>query len=208
MYKKTFKKYFDFFVSLTSLIIISPLVLIIAFYLWFVNKGNPFFIQDRAGKNGKVFKIIKFRTMNNDKDTFGNLLSDDKRLTKVGMFIRKTSLDELPQLFNVLIGNMSLIGPRPLLPEYLPFYSETQMKRHEVKPGITGLAQVNGRNSISWDEKFLLDITYVDTVSFSLDMKIIIKTFLKIFVTNEVSAQGHATMPRFDELMRLKKTNI
>lgn len=205
MYRYIIKDYFDFFISLLALIITSPMLVIMTFCLLIVNKGNPFFLQDRIGKNCKVFKIFKFKTMNNKRDKQGNLLPDAVRLTKIGSFIRKTSMDEIPQLFNVIVGDMSLIGPRPLLPEYLPFYTETQMKRHEVKPGITGLAQVNGRNSISWDEKFELDVKYVNTISFALDIKIIVKTIKKIFVAKEISAQGHATMPRFDELSRFKQ---
>ena len=157
MYKNIVKNYFDFFLSFFGLIVVSPVMAVMTICLLIVNKGNPFFFQDRVGKNCKVFKIIKFKTMNNEKDKQGNLLSDEIRLTKIGSFVRKTSMDEVPQLLNVLVGDMSLIGPRPLLPEYLPFYTETQMIRHEVKPGITGLAQVNGRNSISWDEKFEFD---------------------------------------------------
>lgn len=205
MYKNIGKKYFDFIISLLVIIVISPLIGIMAVCLLIVNKGNPFFFQNRVGENCKIFKIIKFRTMNNEKDKQGNLLPDEIRLTKIGLFIRKTSMDEVPQLFNIIAGDMSLIGPRPLLPEYLPFYTETQMIRHKVKPGITGLAQVNGRNSISWDEKFELDVKYVNELSFALDIRIIIKTIEKIFVANEISAQGHATMPRFDELSRFKQ---
>lgn len=205
MYKNIGKNYLDFFVAFVGLIIMSPIIIIMTVCLLIVNKGNPLFFQNRVGKNCKVFKIIKFKTMNNEKDKQGNLLPDEIRLTRIGSFIRKTSMDEVPQLFNVLVGDMSLIGPRPLLPEYLPFYTETQIKRHEVKPGITGLAQVNGRNSIPWDEKFELDVKYVNTLSFVSDIKIVIKTIKKIFVANEISAQGHATMPRFDELSRFKQ---
>ncbi|MCB5981794.1 sugar transferase, partial [Flavobacterium psychrophilum] len=171
MYKLFIKQIIDFLVSLVAVVILTPLLLIITIGLFFANNGKPFFFQLRPGKNGKIFKIIKFKTMNEAKDAQGNLLSDAERLTPIGKFVRKTSLDEIPQLLNVLNGDMSLIGPRPLLPQYLHLYNNFQNRRHEVKPGITGWAQVNGRNAISWDKKFELDVWYVDHISFSLDFK-------------------------------------
>lgn len=200
MYKKIVKPFFDFFAAFFGLILLLPIVLIVVVFLYFANNGKPFFYQLRPGLNGKIFKIVKFKTMNDKKDEFGNLLSDEKRLTKIGNFVRKSSLDEVPQLLNVLKGNMSIVGPRPLLPEYLAFYSNVQNRRHEVKSGITGWAQVNGRNAISWDKKFEFDVWYVDNISFLLDVKIVFLTIKKIFKSNEITADGHATMPRFDEL--------
>nr|WP_294776171.1 sugar transferase [uncultured Flavobacterium sp.] len=204
MYKNIFKIVLDFTVALIGLVLLFPIFLLVTLLLWLANNGKPFFIQERPGKNGKVFKIIKFKTMNDAKDKDGHLLPDEKRLTVIGKFVRKTSLDEIPQLLNVLMGDMSLIGPRPLLPSYLEYYTPFQNRRHEVKPGITGWAQVNGRNAISWDQKFELDVWYVDHISLLLDLRIMIKTFQKIINTNEISAEGHATMPRFDDLQRNK----
>ncbi|QRE23036.1 sugar transferase, partial [Flavobacterium psychrophilum] len=180
MYKLFIKQIIDFLVSLVAVVILTPLLLIITIGLFFANNGKPFFFQLRPGKNGKIFKIIKFKTMNEAKDAQGNLLSDAERLTPIGKFVRKTSLDEIPQLLNVLNGDMSLIGPRPLLPQYLHLYNNFQNRRHEVKPGITGWAQVNGRNAISWDKKFELDVWYVDHISFSLDFKILYLTIIKV----------------------------
>ncbi|MBO4962395.1 MAG: sugar transferase, partial [Clostridia bacterium] len=162
-----------------------------------VMKGNPFFTQDRPGKNGKIFKLIKFRSMNNKKDENGNLLPDELRLTKYGKFLRATSLDELPELFNIFIGQMSIVGPRPLLVKYLPLYSPEQARRHEVRPGLTGYAQVNGRNSLSWPEKFKLDVEYVDTYSLFGDIKIILKTIIKVFKREGISGEAVATMEEF-----------
>ncbi len=166
MYKKFIKFFLDFFLALIGLLILSPLFFVAVILLFIANNGQPFFFQSRPGKNDKIFKVIKFKTMTERKDKSGNLLPDEKRLTAVGAFIRKTSLDEIPQLINVIKGDMSLIGPRPLLVEYLPLYDKVQKRRHEVKPGITGWAQVNGRNAISWEKKFELDVWYVDHVSF------------------------------------------
>ncbi len=174
-----------------------PIILIVYFVLFWQNRGACFFIQKRPGKNGEVFKIVKFKTMNDKRDTEGNLLPDSERLTPIGKFIRKTSLDELPQLINVLKGDMSLVGPRPLLVEYLPLYNAEQRRRHEVKPGITGWAQVNGRNTISWEDKFKLDIWYVNHISFWLDMKILWLTIVKVFAREGISQQGQATMEEF-----------
>ena len=197
MYKKYIKRLMDFIASLVGLILISPIFLIITIFLYFANQGKPFFIQPRPGKNGVIFNIVKFKTMNDKKDSEGKLLSDAERLTPIGSFVRKTSLDELPQLLNVLKGDMSLIGPRPLLTHYLHLYSDFQNRRHEVKPGITGWAQVNGRNAISWDKKFEYDVWYVDHVSLVLDLKILFLTIKKVFVREGISQSGQATMEEF-----------
>jgi undecaprenyl phosphate N,N'-diacetylbacillosamine 1-phosphate transferase len=201
MYKAYFKRILDFSIALLVLIILSPLLILVMVGLTFANNGKPFFIQTRPGKNERPFRIIKFKTMNDKKDVDGNLLSDEKRLTKMGAFVRKTSIDELPQLLNVLKGDMSLIGPRPLLPEYLPLYNQTQKRRHEVKPGITGWAQVNGRNAISWEEKFNYDVWYVDHCGFMLDMKILFLTLKKVFVREGINQGGQATMEAFKGTM-------
>lgn len=200
MYSSFFKRFIDNIAASFGLLILSPLFIIVTIGLYFANQGKPFFFQLRPGKNGKIFKIIKFKTMNDKKDLAGNLLPDAERLTKIGSFVRKTSLDEIPQLLNVLKGEMSLIGPRPLLPEYLAFYTVLQNRRHELRPGITGWAQVNGRNAISWDEKFELDVWYIDNVSFLIDVKIILLTLKKIIKTDGIAADGHVTMPRFDKM--------
>ncbi|MES2239784.1 MAG: sugar transferase [Bacteroidota bacterium] len=198
MYKFFFKRSIDFCLALLGLIIISPLFIIITIGLYITNEGKPFFVQRRPGKNGKIFSIVKFKTMNDKKDSNGSLLSDADRLTKIGSFVRKTSLDEIPQLINVLKGDMSLIGPRPLLSQYLGLYSDFQNRRHEVKPGITGWAQVNGRNAISWDKKFELDVWYVDHISFLLDVKIILKTILKVVKSEGINAVNMATIEPFN----------
>ena len=198
MYKNSVKPFFDFFAALAGLLLLAPLFILITTFLYFANQGKPFFFQSRPGLNGKIFKIIKFKTMNDKKDSDGNLLSDQIRLTRVGNFVRKTSLDEIPQLINILTGDMSLIGPRPLLTNYLHLYSNFQNRRHEVKPGITGWAQINGRNAISWDKKFELDVFYVDNVSFGLDFKIILKTFLKVIQRDGINAANVATIEPFD----------
>jgi lipopolysaccharide/colanic/teichoic acid biosynthesis glycosyltransferase len=197
MYRVFFKRVFDFMLALTGLLIISPVFIVFFIALAIANEGKPFFLQRRPGKNGKIFTIIKFKTMNDKKDSEGNLLSDAERLTAVGSFVRKTSIDEIPQLINVLIGDMALIGPRPLLVQYLPLYDEHQARRHEVRPGITGWAQINGRNAISWEEKFNLDVWYVDHVSLMLDLKIIFLTIKKVFIREGISADGHVTIEPF-----------
>jgi len=197
MYKHFLKRLIDFSVALCGLILLSPLIGTIIVVLYFVNQGKVFFFQDRPGKNGKIFRIVKFKTMNDRKDSQGNLLPDMERLSKTGRFIRSASLDEIPQLWNVLKGDMSLIGPRPLLVEYLPLYDKNQIRRHEVRPGITGLAQVNGRNAISWEQKFQWDVWYVDHLSFGLDTKIIYKTILKVFRSEDINAGQATTMERF-----------
>lgn len=199
MYAHFFKRLIDFMIVLIVLLIIWPILLIITIWLYFANKGaGAFFMQDRPGKNGKIFKVIKYKTMTDERDVQGNLLPDADRLTQVGKFVRSTSIDELPQLINVLKGDMALIGPRPLLPQYLPLYSKKQARRHEVRPGITGWAQVNGRNAISWTKKFELDVWYVDHCSFWLDLKIIFMTIKKVFVREGISQEGQATMEPFN----------
>lgn len=198
MYKNFFKRVIDFILVLTILAIIWPVLLLITLWLYFANKGaGVFFFQERPGKNGKIFKVIKFKTMTDERDKDGNLLPDEWRLTKVGKFIRSTSIDELPQLFNVLKGDMALIGPRPLLVQYLSLYNKKQARRHEVRPGITGWAQCNGRNAISWTKKFEFDVWYVDHCSFLLDVKIIFITLKKVFVREGISSETSATMEPF-----------
>jgi lipopolysaccharide/colanic/teichoic acid biosynthesis glycosyltransferase len=197
MYKFIFKSLIDFFVALIGLIVLSPIFLFVTISLFVANNGKPFFFQKRPGKKERIFKVIKFKTMNDKKDKQGKLLPDHLRLTKTGSFIRKTSLDEIPQLLNVLKGDMSLIGPRPLLPEYLPLYNQEQKRRHEVKPGITGWAQVNGRNAISWQKKFEYDVYYINHLSFLLDLKIIFLTMKKVFVSEGITQEGQATMEAF-----------
>lgn len=197
MYKNFFKRIIDFSASLIGMILLSPIFLFVMIGLFFANQGKPFFFQSRPGKNERIFKIVKFKTMNDKKDKNGNLLSDAERLTKIGGFVRKTSLDEIPQLINVLKGDMSLIGPRPLLIQYLPLYNEVQKRRHEVRPGITGWAQVNGRNAISWQQKFEYDVWYVDNISLRLDIKILFLTIKKVFVREGISQDGQATTEVF-----------
>ena len=198
MYKHFFKRFFDFILSLSALMIASPILLVVTIWLHFANKGaGAFFFQERPGKDGKIFKVIKYKTMTDERDATGQLLPDAERLTKVGKFVRSTSIDELPQLINVLKGDMALIGPRPLLVQYLPLYSKEQARRHEVRPGITGWAQVNGRNTLSWTEKFKHDVWYVDHYSFLLDLKIIFLTIKKVLIREGISQEGVATMEFF-----------
>ena len=198
MYTKVVKPAADFFAALIGLVLLSPIVILITILLFIANNGKPFFFQLRPGKNGVIFKIVKFKTMNDKKDADGQLLSDAQRLTSVGSFVRKTSLDELPQLINVLVGDMSLIGPRPLLTHYLHLYTDLQNRRHEVKPGITGWAQVNGRNAISWEKKFEYDVWYVEHISFILDVKILFKTMLKVLKSDGINAANAATIEPFN----------
>ena len=201
MYKHYFKRFLDFFISLIAIICISPLLIVISIWLHFANKGaGAFFLQDRPGKNAKLFKVIKFKTMTDEHDAAGNLLPDADRLTKVGRFVRSTSIDELPQLINVLKGDMALIGPRPLLPQYLPLYSKEQARRHEVRPGISGWAQCHGRNAISWTEKFKLDVWYVDHVSLMTDLKVVLITIKKVIFKEDINQTGGdwATMDPFN----------
>lgn len=198
-YARYVKRAIDVICSILALVILSPLLLIVAVLL-FVSYGfrNPFFVQRRPGRNARIFKIIKFKTMNDKRDAEGNLLPDGQRLTRVGQFVRSTSIDELPQLVNVLIGDMSLIGPRPLLPKYLPLYSERQARRHEVRPGITGWAQCHGRNAISWCQKFELDVWYVEHISFRTDVSIVWTTILKVIRRSDISSETSATMEAFN----------
>jgi len=198
MYRLAFKPILDFFISFIIIVIALPILIFVTVVLFISNQGKPFYYQLRPGKNNKIFKIIKFKTMNDKKDTDGKLLSDADRLTSIGSFIRKTSLDELPQLINVIKGEMSLIGPRPLLPEYLPLYNESQKRRHEVKPGITGRAQINGRNAISWEKKFEHDLWYVDNISLKTDCKILLITFIKVFKKEGVSSKGYVSTSAFN----------
>ena len=193
MYKIFFKPLLDFVLSFLGLIISSPIFLIVFIALLLANKGKVFFLQNRPGKNEEIFKIIKFRTMNDKKDAHGNLLPDEERLTSIGKLVRQTSLDEIPQLINVLLGNMSLIGPRPLLPEYLPLYNDVQKKRHLIKPGITGWAQINGRNAVEWEKKFMFDVWYVENLSFLLDLQIMFLTLKKVLKLEGVNREGEAT---------------
>jgi len=198
MYRHFFKRLFDFVIALIGFIIISPLFLLLWIWLSIANKGaGAFFLQERPGKHEKIFKVIKFKTMNDKRDENGNLLPDSERLTTIGRWIRSLSLDEIPQLLNVLKGDMALVGPRPLLVQYLPLYDEVQHRRHEVRPGITGWAQVNGRNAISWEQKFDYDVWYVDHLSLSLDIKILLKTIEKVFKREGINSGTHVTMEPF-----------
>ena len=199
MYAHFFKRVFDFTIALLALLLIGWFLVLVAIWLHFANKGaGAFFFQERPGKDGKIFKVIKFKTMTDERDANGVLLPDESRLTKVGTFVRSTSIDELPQLINVLKGDMALIGPRPLLPQYLPLYSKEQMRRHEVRPGISGWAQCHGRNAISWTEKFKLDVWYVDHLSLKTDLKVIFITIKKVLCREDINSDNDATMEDFD----------
>lgn len=199
MYKHYVKRFLDFWISLIVLVIILPILLLVTIWLHFANKGaGALFFQERPGKDGKIFRVIKFKTMTDERDVEGDLLPDEVRLTKVGRFVRSTSIDELPQLINVLKGDMSLIGPRPLLVQYLPLYSAEQMRRHEVRPGISGWAQCHGRNQISWTEKFKLDVWYVDHLSFMTDVQVIMITIKKVIFREDINSDHDATMEDFD----------
>ncbi len=197
MYKNFFKPLFDIITAVIVLLLVSPILVFAVIALAIVNSGSPFFVQRRPGKGGRIFNIVKLKTMTDERDLEGHLLPDVDRLTMIGRVIRKTSLDEIPQLFNVLKGNMSLVGPRPLLPSYLELYSKEQARRHDVKPGITGWAQVNGRNNISWQKKFELDVWYVDHQSFLLDFKIVLLTVKKVFLSEDINTEGVATTTAF-----------
>jgi lipopolysaccharide/colanic/teichoic acid biosynthesis glycosyltransferase len=196
-YRNIFKPLIDVTVALVALLLLSPVLLLLIVLLAIANNGKPFFLQPRPGKDGRIFRVIKFKTMNDRRNAVGQLLSDEVRLTPVGKFVRKTSLDEIPQLINVVKGDMSLIGPRPLLVDYLPLYNEEQRRRHEMRPGITGWAQVNGRNAISWSQKFAYDVWYVDNASLALDIKIVWKTMQKVIKSEGINSVGSATMERF-----------
>ena len=199
MYKHFIKRLLDFVISLLAIVCLSPVLLVVTVWLHFANKGaGAFFTQERPGRNGKIFRVIKFKTMTDERDADGNLLPDEMRLTPVGKFVRSASLDELPQFFNVLKGDMSLIGPRPLLVQYLPLYSKEQARRHEVRPGISGWAQCHGRNAISWTEKFKYDVWYVDHLSFLVDMKVVLLTLKSVLMRSGISHEGSATMEYFD----------
>lgn len=204
MYTRFFKRFIDFIGALIILLLASPILLVSSLLLFFANSGKIFFVQKRPGLNSEIFKIIKFKTMNDKRDSNGELLPDDKRLTKIGYWVRKLSIDELPQMINVLKGDMSLVGPRPLLVDYLALYSDEQNRRHDVRPGITGWAQVNGRNTLEWKKKFEYDVWYVDNCSFWLDIKILFLTVAKVFKTEGISSEKSVTMERFlgnDELV-------
>lgn len=201
MYKNFLKRFLDFLIALVAIVCISPLLLVVTLWLYFTNKGaGAFFFQERPGKDGKIFKVIKYKTMTDERDAEGNLLPDGERMTKVGYFVRSTSLDELPQLFNVLKGDMALIGPRPLLVQYLPLYSKEQLRRHEVRPGISGWAQCHGRNNISWTKKFELDVWYVDHCSLTTDLKVVFITIKKVLFREDINQEGGewATMDPFN----------
>ncbi|MDC1325273.1 sugar transferase [Ulvibacter sp.] len=197
MYSDFVKLGMDRLLAFVGFILVSPIFIIVTFFLLLANKGKAFFLQKRPGKNEQIFTIVKFKTMNDRKDISGNLLPDEKRLTRLGKFLRVTSLDEIPQLLNVIKGDMSFVGPRPLLPEYLPLYNDFQRKRHSVKPGITGWAQVNGRNSVSWNHKFELDVWYTQNQSFALDFKILLTTVKKVIFKEDINTEGHATTVPF-----------
>lgn len=199
MYKHFFKRIIDFIVAFSILVILSPIFIFVTIALFFANRGQPFFFQLRPGRKEQIFKIIKFKTMNDRKDDFGNLLPDRERLTKTGRFIRKTSLDEMPQLINVLRGDMSLIGPRPLLLRYLPYYTDAEKLRHNVRPGITGLAQVNGRNTVCWDERLAYDIQYVNNISFATDIQIVYKTIINVISSKHIVIDPESIMQNLDD---------
>lgn len=198
MYRHYLKRIIDFLAAGMGFIVLSPVFILVTLLLYIANQGKPFFFQARPGKHGNIFRVIKFKTMNDRKGPDAELLPDADRLTRLGAFVRKTSLDEIPQLLNVLKGDMSLVGPRPLLVEYLPLYNADQQRRHEVKPGITGWAQVNGRNAISWEEKFRYDTWYVDHISLALDIRILLMTILKVFKREGIAQDGQVTMRKFE----------
>lgn len=208
MYKKYFKRPFDIFCSLCAIIVLSPVLLALTILGAVIMKGNPFFTQLRPGKDEKIFKLIKFRSMTCEKDKNGELLPDEKRLTKYGKFLRSTSLDELPELFNIIKGDMSVIGPRPLLVQYLPLYNAHQKRRHEARPGLSGLAQINGRNAITWEQKFDDDVKYVDSITFLGDVKIIFVTLLKVFKREGISQENSATMEPFKGTPVEEQSNV
>ncbi|MFW3480838.1 sugar transferase [Aerococcus urinaeequi] len=198
LYSRYIKRLIDFVISVVGLLILSPILIVISIMIA-VKLGKPvLFTQDRIGKNGKIFKLYKFRSMSNEVDLDGNLLPDNLRLTSFGKFLRSTSIDELPELWNIIIGDMSLVGPRPLVTQYLPYFTKDEAKRHDVRPGLTGFAQINGRNSLSWEERFAYDVTYVEKISFSLDLRIILKTFFKVFKRSDIGERGVGVLEDFD----------
>lgn len=199
MYRKFWKRFFDFTLSLMALVMLSPVLLVLTVAGAIVMRGNPFFTQIRPGKDEKLFRLVKFRSMSNLKDKDGNLLPDEKRLTAYGKFIRSTSLDELPELFNILVGEMSIVGPRPLVVQYLPYYTEEERHRHDVRPGLTGLAQVNGRNALQWEDRFAFDLQYVNNISLSMDLGIILKTVLKVLKRSDVAVRATGKVIDFDK---------
>lgn len=202
MYAKYFKRPLDFCCAFSAIIVLSPVLAVLTVLGAIKMRGNPFFTQPRPGKDEKIFKLIKFRTMTNQRDKYGNLLPDNKRLTAYGKFLRSTSLDELPELFNILKGEMSVVGPRPLLVQYLPYYTETEKHRHDVRPGLSGLAQVNGRNTVKWDKRFELDLEYVGNISFLIDVKIILKTLQKVFMHENIAENTNKTEGNFAEIRK------
>ena len=208
MYAKYFKRMLDFTLSLGAIIVLSPILLVLTIVGAVAMGGNPFFTQDRPGKNEKIFKLVKFRTMNNKKDKKGNLLPDEKRLTSYGKWLRSTSLDEIPELFNILKGDMSIIGPRPLLVKYLPYYSKAQDHSHDVRPGLTGYAQAHGRNASTWDERFEYDLKYVKHITFIGDVRIIIDTVKAVLKRDGISAEGQATMGDFIDYVNEKRATV
>lgn len=205
-YKSTFKPLLDFLISFIAILILSPIVIITIILLAIANNGKPFFLQKRPGKNEKIFNIIKFKTMTDKTDSNGKLLPDSDRITTIGKIVRKASIDEIPQLFNVIKGDMSIIGPRPLLPQYLPYYTQEEKKRHNVKPGITGLAQVNGRNYLDWVPRLKLDVEYVNTVSFKVDFNILLKTIYKVLASKDIAVDATKSQPYLDELRKKTTT--
>lgn len=208
IYERIFKRPLDFMCGILTVVVFSWLYLILIVLGTIFMRGNPFFTQDRPGKDEKIFKLIKFRTMDNRKDKSGNLLPDEERLNKYGRFLRSTSLDELPEVFNIIKGDMSIIGPRPLLVKYLPYYSEIQHRRHEVRPGLSGYAQAHGRNGVSWDDKFAMDVEYVDHITFCGDVKIIIDTVLEVVKREGISSETSATMEDFRDYVNEKRKNV
>lgn len=197
LYYRYIKRFLDLILAVFAIVIFSPFFLILIIVLTFANRGNPFFVQERPGKNGEVFKLIKFKTLNDGTDAKGSLLPDDQRLFRIGRFVRSTSLDELPQLLNIITGDMSIVGPRPLLVKYLPYYNDFQVRRHLVSPGITGWAQVNGRNTLTWEEKFAYDVYYVDNISFLFDVKIMLLTVKKVILREGINQEGEVTAEAF-----------
>lgn len=205
MYKHFLKRFFDFWIALIALICISPILIVVTIWLYFANKGaGAFFFQERPGKDGKIFKVIKFKSMTDERDTDGNLLPNEKRITKVGRFVRKTSLDELPQLVNVLKGDMALIGPRPLLPEYLPYYTEREQLRHSVRPGISGWAQVNGRNAVKWDDRLEMDVYYVEHLSLAMDLKVIFTTIKNVLASKDIEVVPTGSLLSVERAEKMK----